>query len=259
MPRIRSIKPEFWTSEQVAACSRDARLLFVGMWNHCDDGGVHPASTKRLKMEVLPGDDITYAEIQRLVDELSSNGLIAEFTSQGQSYWYVTGWFRHQKIDRPSYRYPKYEDRDQDARRSFDECSSSVDPRSGREWKGMEGSGRESFAASQPEKGTPRKSSGTDPEGFAEFWSAYPARNGRKPGRKAAVEAYGKLAREDRALCLEAARNYARETQATDRFPKDAERFLKRDFWKDWLGAVALPQPQKRGGFGGVDPSAFPE
>jgi len=33
MARIRTIKPEFWTAEQVMELSRDARLLFIGMWN----------------------------------------------------------------------------------------------------------------------------------------------------------------------------------------------------------------------------------
>ena len=42
MARIRTIKPEFWTSEQVVDCSPTARLLFIGLWNFCDDGGVHP-------------------------------------------------------------------------------------------------------------------------------------------------------------------------------------------------------------------------
>ena len=41
MARIRSIKPEFWTAEQVMECSPMARLLFIGMWNFCDDGGNH--------------------------------------------------------------------------------------------------------------------------------------------------------------------------------------------------------------------------
>jgi hypothetical protein len=50
MARIRTVKPEFWTSEQVMNCSRDARLLFIGMWNFCDDGGNHPASAKTLKV-----------------------------------------------------------------------------------------------------------------------------------------------------------------------------------------------------------------
>lgn len=51
MARIRSIKPEFWTSEQVMALSPLARLAFLGMWNFCDDAGIHPASAKTLNAQ----------------------------------------------------------------------------------------------------------------------------------------------------------------------------------------------------------------
>jgi hypothetical protein len=34
MARIRSIKPEFFTSISIADLSRDARLMFIGMWTH---------------------------------------------------------------------------------------------------------------------------------------------------------------------------------------------------------------------------------
>lgn len=31
MARIRSIKPEFWVSEQIGECSTNARLTFIGL------------------------------------------------------------------------------------------------------------------------------------------------------------------------------------------------------------------------------------
>lgn len=105
MARIRTIKPEFWTSEQIVECSRDARLMFVGMLNFCDDSGVHPASCKRLKMEVFPADDINSDSIRRLIDELLANDLITEYTVENKEFWRVTGW-QHQKIDKPTYKFP---------------------------------------------------------------------------------------------------------------------------------------------------------
>ncbi len=106
MARIRTIKPEFWTSEQVIELSRDARLLFVGMWNFCDDAGVHPAAYKTLKAEVFPGDDITGDEVKKMVREIIAQGLLGEFEHEGRRWWFVTGW-KHQLINRPSTsRYP---------------------------------------------------------------------------------------------------------------------------------------------------------
>ena len=106
MPRIRTIKPEFWTSEQIVECSTNARLLFVGLWCFCDDQGVHPASTKRLRMEVFPGDLFSDDQVREWVEELKANGLLQEFESEGEKYWHVTGFSKHQTIKKPTFRYP---------------------------------------------------------------------------------------------------------------------------------------------------------
>jgi uncharacterized phage protein (TIGR02220 family) len=106
MSRIRTIKPEFWCSEQVAACSPIARLLFIGLWNFCDDHGVHPASIKRLKMEVFPSDSMADDELRAVIDELVAAGLLYVYQVDGKGYWQVTGWAAHQKIDKPTYRHP---------------------------------------------------------------------------------------------------------------------------------------------------------
>jgi len=101
MARIRTIKPEFWTSEQVIELSVTARLLFIGMWNFCDDRGVITAAPRSLKAKVLPADDFTVAQIVGFVGEMIDHGLIEEFESNGERWWHVTGW-RHQLINRPS-------------------------------------------------------------------------------------------------------------------------------------------------------------
>lgn len=61
---------------------------------------------------------------------------------------------------------------------------------------------------------TPIVPTGTDPEGFAEFWQAYPKRDGDNP-RKTAVRAYGKALRDgaDPPALLRAARALAAEMQ----------------------------------------------
>lgn len=99
MARIRTIKPEFCTSAQVVECSRDARLLFVLMWMFCDDYGIHPANAKQLKMECFPGDDVSSAAVQTMIDELIRSGLLTCYTVDGCDYWKVTGW-HHQRIDK---------------------------------------------------------------------------------------------------------------------------------------------------------------
>lgn len=105
MARIRTIKPEFWSSEQIVELSPTARLLFIGLWNFCDDAGNHPASPRTLKMQVFPGDDFTTDQIAAYISEMIDARLIIEYEVDTKKYWHVTGW-HHQKIEKPNYKYP---------------------------------------------------------------------------------------------------------------------------------------------------------
>jgi hypothetical protein len=100
MARIRTIKPEFWTSAQVMECSVPARLLFIGIWNFADDAGRMAYSPKTLKAQIFPSDPITPEELARHVDELSSTGLVRIYDVDEKQYVLVTGW-KHQRIDKP--------------------------------------------------------------------------------------------------------------------------------------------------------------
>jgi hypothetical protein len=143
MPRIRTIKPEFWTSEQVAECSPNARLLFIGLWNFCDDGGVHPANAMRAKMQVFPADGFSKSDIQAMIDELVDAGLLVEYEVDGKAYWRVTGW-KHQKIDQPTYRHPQPNGdlpSTPNRRRTPDECSPN-NSRANGECSPQEGKGK---------------------------------------------------------------------------------------------------------------------
>ncbi|WP_371436607.1 hypothetical protein [Polaromonas sp.] len=85
---------------------RDARLAFIGLWNFCDDGGNHPASAKTLKAEVFPSDELTAADVQALVDQMLNERLLQVYEAGSKTYWHVTGWSRHQRIDRPTIKHP---------------------------------------------------------------------------------------------------------------------------------------------------------
>jgi hypothetical protein len=136
MARIRTIKPEFWTSTQILECSPIARLLFIGLWNFCDDGGNHVASVKTIKAEIFPGDDISLSNVQELIDELSSNDLVVYYSNENKDFLHVTGW-HHQKIDKPSYKHPPYKaEKSKAVRRTIVDQSPA-------EGNGMEGKGKE--------------------------------------------------------------------------------------------------------------------
>jgi hypothetical protein len=102
MARIRTIKPEFWTSEQIMDCKPVTRLLFIGLWNFVDDFGRAPVAPRTIKAQVMPGDELSGADIQDMLNELSSHGLILFYSANDKEYFEITGWAKHQKIDNPS-------------------------------------------------------------------------------------------------------------------------------------------------------------
>jgi hypothetical protein len=107
LSRIRTIKPEFCVSEQIAECSTSARLVFALMWMFCDDQGIHPAKAKTLRGEIFPLDEsITTAHVVEWVGELLAADLLREYEVNGERFWIVTGWKKHQKIDKPSRKHP---------------------------------------------------------------------------------------------------------------------------------------------------------
>lgn len=93
MARIRTIKPEFFTSDDVCALSPLARLMFIGCWCEADREGRFEWRPRTLKRKYLPEDD---CDADAICDELVSRGLIVVY-DQGLAY--VTGFTKHQVIN----------------------------------------------------------------------------------------------------------------------------------------------------------------
>lgn len=87
MARIRTVKPEFFTSGSVTAVSPLARLLFIGLWCEADREGRFQWSPRSLKLRYLPADD---CDGHALLDELAREGLITYRDTEGdQCGWVV--------------------------------------------------------------------------------------------------------------------------------------------------------------------------
>lgn len=105
--RIRSIKPEFWRSRDITALSWDARLVFIGLWSYVDDNGVG-----RFDLASIAGDlfvqDLcdnprdTLARLSRALQQIISNGLAVVYEIESKDFIFITGWNKHQRIDRPN-------------------------------------------------------------------------------------------------------------------------------------------------------------
>lgn len=100
MARIRTIKPEFWTDERVVSLPFEARLLFIGIWNFCDDSGAIDDSPERIRMQIFPGNH--EVDIYHLLDLLVSAGLMERWAGDEAECLVVRNWSKHQKIDNPS-------------------------------------------------------------------------------------------------------------------------------------------------------------
>jgi len=96
MARIRTIKPEFWTDEKIVQLPFATRLLFIGMWNFADDEGYLEEAPDRLRLQILPNDDI---EIEEHIDLLCAAGMIERVSlTDGRSILSLPNFSRHQKI-----------------------------------------------------------------------------------------------------------------------------------------------------------------
>lgn len=102
MARIRSIKPGFFTSEDVSRLPLRARLTWIGLWTHCDDQGRAKDNVKLIKAAVWPLDPVTLREIEEDLATLAAHGRIVRYEVDGRRYLAVTNWSDHQKPNRPT-------------------------------------------------------------------------------------------------------------------------------------------------------------
>lgn len=101
MPRIRTIKPSFWSSRKTAQMSRDARLLALGLVSMADDEGRFLASTAAITGYVYPNDDdISPAKLKRWMVELERVGFATFYVDGGIKYGAVD-FKEHQRISHP--------------------------------------------------------------------------------------------------------------------------------------------------------------
>ena len=108
--RIRSIRPEFWSSEDIAAMDWTTRLVFIGLWSYVDDNGVGRDVEKLIVADLFPLEDDprdTLATVSRSLARLSEGGQITRYTLEGKPYLHINAWSKHQRIDKAAKsRYP---------------------------------------------------------------------------------------------------------------------------------------------------------
>lgn len=106
MPRIRTIKPEFWSSPSTAQASAVARLAYIAMWNWADDYGRGTANLKELEGFIFPNDDVetlsqgNSRNFLDVVQEVADVFDVTFYEVSGRPYFVIHSWDRHQVTQR---------------------------------------------------------------------------------------------------------------------------------------------------------------
>jgi hypothetical protein len=111
--RIRSIKPEFWRSDDVAELDIFTRLLFIGLWSYVDDHGRGRDNAQLIVADLFPLDDPreSFANVRESLAKLLAQGLILRYEVAGRRFLYICTWEKHQRVDKPQpSRFPSPED-----------------------------------------------------------------------------------------------------------------------------------------------------
>lgn len=96
MARIRTIKPEFFTSADIVRMSPLSRLFYASLWCEADREGRLKWDTRTLKLRYFPADD---CDIESMANELLSSGLIDVYEVDGKEYAEIPSFKNHQVIN----------------------------------------------------------------------------------------------------------------------------------------------------------------
>lgn len=164
MARIRTIKPEFFTSEDIVALDPLTRLLYIAIWCEADKEGRLVWKPMTFKLRYFPGDN---CDIQAMCQQLVSAGLVVLY---GNGYAHVPTFKAHQHINP---REATSQLPEPDASTTRQPRVGTRQPRDGDAQVGREGKGKIYTRDAQP-------------DGFAEFWDRYP----RKTAKPRALKAF---------------------------------------------------------------------
>lgn len=270
MARIRTIKPEFFLHEAMAATDPHARLLALGLLCQADRKGRLRWLSASIIGDIFPHEP--GLDIDGLRRQLEAIGYIQTWTDGGKTYCHILNFAKHQRIsgtelkakvftpEPPPYCQETTVSQVENGWKQQGASSGSniVLPLEATECfreigKGNRGTGEigteekgKGKSLSCGEGPPPETEDAQDPDvkaplvypdPFLEFWKLYPVnKDGRKRGKAKCFGIWRRIPAADRKLLLEATHNYATGVTVGDGYVKDPERFLGSDFWRDYIG-----------------------
>ena len=102
MPRIRTIKPEFWNDEKLSELAPIDRLVFLGLIGMADDFGRVHHNMKVIDAFIFPNTDDS---VRESLANLSRIGRVrVGNASSGMPILEIVNWEKHQRVDKPQER-----------------------------------------------------------------------------------------------------------------------------------------------------------
>lgn len=238
MARIRTIKPEFFTSADIVSISPLARLFYVSLWCQADRDGKLKWDPITLKMRCLPADNVS---IDDLSNELIERGMIVLYSVENRQLCFIPTFAEHQVINNRE---------TESVLPDFDENtvtreSDVMTRESGREGrKGKEGKGKEDacdfFEGDPvPEKQQPK---------FDEWYQHYPKKAGRGQAERAFKTAMKAVSFD---TLVNAAKAYSDQVEGKDRtYIKNPATWLNGKCWEDEGILPSGPIDQSKSSYG---------
>jgi hypothetical protein len=95
MARIRSIKPGFFSNEDLADLSPWHRLCFIGLWTLADREGRLEDRPRRIKAMLFPFDrDV---DVDQLIADLAQKAFVVRYVTDGVACLAIPTFLRHQR------------------------------------------------------------------------------------------------------------------------------------------------------------------
>jgi hypothetical protein len=197
-------------------------LVYTWLLPWCDDDGRMPGEPLKILANVAPNEDFSLKEIERMLSELDRVALIRWYEVDGEWFIQILDWEKYQRIRKDRYnpsRYPQWQPNDNQMATNLQQNRDPI-----------------SSPSLSPSPSLSLSDLQHREVSFEDFWNAYPSRNGKKLLKQEAKEFYLKNIQDEEAvLLLQATKNYAASKTAMDGYAKDPVRFLKKNFWKDWI------------------------
>ena len=232
----RIIKESICTSENIAALSMGAEVLFYHLIVKADDYGVYFGNEQIIRSTCYPlkTDEIKLKQVESWLNELVSAGLVNAYIAEdGKKYIQFAKWSKHQQIRAKRSKYPVMDGSCNQL--ISDDCKCPRNPIQ---------------SNPNPIQSESAQSADEIESCFLALWDLYPKKAGKSSvSKKAKIE----LHKAGFDVVSSAIENYKAEIQRENRdmkYVKNGSTFFN-GAWKDYLESSELseePQKPKRGG-----------